>query len=57
MAIKGYRYDSSAAKSTVPGEIASDLAELGLTIDVGSVRKYLTEGRDLVPGNFNEDDR
>jgi hypothetical protein len=28
-----------------------------LTIDVGTVRKYLTEGRDLVPSNFNEDDR
>jgi hypothetical protein len=56
MAIKGYRYDPSAAKSTVPGEIASDLAELGLTIDVGTVRKYLTEGRDLVPSNFNKHD-
>ena len=54
MAIKGYRYDPSAGRSGVTAEIVSDLAELGLTIDEGTVRKFLKWGHKLVPSNINE---
>ena len=56
MAIKGYGYDPSAARSGVPGEIVTDLAEVGLEIDEGTVTKYLKWGRKLVPSNINEHD-
>jgi len=43
MAVKGYRYDPIAVKSPSPKEIADDLAELGISIDPDTVRKYLRE--------------
>jgi hypothetical protein len=49
MAIKGYTYDPSAAKSDAPGEIVEDLAECGLEIDPDTVRKYLKMGAELLP--------
>jgi hypothetical protein len=54
MAIKGYGYNPSASKSDVPGKIVSDFSELGLNIDVGTVRKFLAQGRDLVRISTNE---
>jgi hypothetical protein len=54
MAMKGYSYDPSTARSDVPGQIVSDLAELGLKIDEGTVRKFLKQGRDLVESNIIE---
>ena len=56
MAMEGYRYDPSAAKSDVPREIASDLHKLGLQMHVDTVLKYLKEGRDLLPSEINEHD-
>jgi hypothetical protein len=56
MAKGGYGYDPSAAKSEIPEQIVSDLAALGLAIDVGTVRKYLKEGRELLPSTNNEHD-
>lgn len=56
MAKSGYAYDQSAAKSHVPGEIVLDLDKLGLKIDVGTVRKYLKEGLDLLPSAISEHD-
>ena len=39
MAMAGYRYDPAAAKSSVPGEIADDLAKIdGLSLDDDTVR-------------------
>jgi hypothetical protein len=56
MAEAGYKYDPSAAKSDVPGKIVSDLLMLGLKIDVGTVRKYLEQGLELLPGDIYEHD-
>ena len=41
MAIKGYSYNVEAKRSAVPSEIAGDLAKLGMSIDVDTVRRYL----------------
>lgn len=43
MAIKGYSYKPTEAKSTIPSEIARDAEELGLSIDEKTVRKWLKE--------------
>lgn len=46
MAIKGYRHDPAALRSTASKEIADDLAELGITITDDTVRKYLKQAAD-----------
>jgi hypothetical protein len=49
MAIGGYRYDPESAKSSVPGEIAGDLANIeGLSLDDDTVRKYLNMAKKSV---------
>ena len=48
MAIKGYLYDPMALKSATLKEIVDDLAELGIAIDNGTVRKYLKEAANTV---------
>jgi len=53
LAVAGYGYDHRAARSSVPNEIASDLARLGIDLDEDTVRKKLREAadqyRDLLP--------
>lgn len=49
MAVAGYRYDPKEKKSDKVSEIASDLAKIGVPLDVDTVRKYLREGRELLP--------
>lgn len=49
MAVKGYSFDPSAKRSRTPQEICDDLALLGLTLDVKTIRKYLAEGTRLIP--------
>jgi hypothetical protein len=56
MAKAAYKYNPSAAKSDVPGKIVSDLNMLGLNINVGTVRKYLEEGLELLPSDIDEHD-
>ncbi|QDL39337.1 hypothetical protein [Rhodoferax sediminis] len=48
MAVKGYNYDSAAAKSRAPKEIADDLADLGIGVSDDTVRKYLKQATDTV---------
>ena len=48
MAIKGYRYNPSAAKSSTPKEIVEDLTSLGMNLSDDTVRKYLREAADSV---------
>ncbi len=51
MAMKGYTYDPSAAKSTAIKEIADDLNYLGMSITDDTVRKYLKQAAATVlPG-------
>lgn len=47
MAVGAYRYDPSAAKSSVPKEIADDLAQAGLSITDDTVRTYLKKAASL----------
>ena len=57
MAVKGYAYDPSATKSDKPQEIADDLANLGLDLDADTVRKYLRQGCELMPGGATSQKR
>jgi hypothetical protein len=49
MAVKGYTFNPTAARSTAVSEITSDLAELGLSISDDTVRKWLKEAAELLP--------
>lgn len=49
MAVKGYAFDPLAKRSDQISEIASDLAEAGVTVTDDTVRKYLREATDLLP--------
>jgi hypothetical protein len=57
MAVGGYRYDPKSNRSSTAKEIASDLALVGLQIDEDTVRKYLVEARELLPGDETGQDR
>ena len=43
MAVRGYGYDPSAARSPIPAEVSRELAALGLSMDDDTARKYLKE--------------
>ncbi len=51
MTIRGYSYDPKALKSPTATEIATDLTELGIGLDADTVRKYLREGAEFLPGS------
>lgn len=54
MAIRGYKFDPKASRSSVPREIADDVRSLGLEINDDTVRKWLHQASDLVePGSMN----
>lgn len=55
MAVAGYRYDPSARRSAVSAEIASDLAKLGIPLNDDTVRKWLQEGAEHLPGDDKKD--
>jgi len=57
IAIGGYGYDPKAPKSDKPREIAEDLAILGLHLDADTVRKFLRQGRELLPRGENSNQR
>lgn len=48
MAVKGYSYDPDASRSTLPKEVADDLAALGVGVSDDTVRKYLKEAAESV---------
>lgn len=48
MAIGGYTYNPEAARSSASTEIASDLAEHGISLDDDTVRKWLKEAAETV---------
>jgi hypothetical protein len=43
MAIRGYSYDPAAKKNTATKDIADDIALIGLSLDVDTVRKYVSD--------------
>jgi hypothetical protein len=54
MAVGGYGYDSAAARSEHPAEIANDLATSGVALDVDTVRKWLKQAAELLPPKQTE---
>ncbi|MBB3235800.1 hypothetical protein [Phyllobacterium endophyticum] len=50
MAIAGYRYEPKIGRNAATTEIADDLTKLGVSLDADTIRKYLNEGKDLLPG-------
>jgi len=46
MAVKGYGYDPRPARSPTAKEIASDLAELDISLDEDTIRSRLREAAD-----------
>ncbi|RWO00958.1 hypothetical protein [Mesorhizobium sp.] len=57
MAIKGYSFDPKSGRSTTAKEISGDLALIGLAMDEDTVRKYLAEAKQLLPGDQTDRDR
>lgn len=49
MATKKYRYDPSGARSDSVGRIRRDMDECGLSLDEGTILKYLRQGANLLP--------
>jgi hypothetical protein len=54
MALGGYGYDPTAARSAQPATIASDLAVNGVPLDVDTVRKWLRAAAQLLPPKEDE---
>lgn len=55
MAVAGYGYDPKAKRSPIPQQIADDLAERGMPMDVDTVRKWLREAAELLPSSPNDE--
>lgn len=49
MGVKKYRYDAAAARSATATNIADDMHNLGIDIDVDTVRKWLKEAAEELP--------
>jgi hypothetical protein len=49
LAMSGHGYDPSAQRSRIVSEIASDLHELGISLDEDTIRKHLKLGAELLP--------
>ncbi|WP_146346726.1 hypothetical protein [Falsiphaeobacter marinintestinus] len=52
LAVAGYRYDPRTTRSSIPKEIRNDLDQLGVNLDLNTIRKYLREGSDFLPSDF-----
>jgi hypothetical protein len=50
MARDSYNYDPKLNRSSVPQEIADDLTKHGISIDVDTVRKWLKQAAEFLPG-------
>lgn len=48
MAIRGYGYDPRAKRSETTSEILGDIVECGLSLDMGTVKKWLGAGAALI---------
>lgn len=54
MAVGWYGYDPLSAKNRQTKQIADDLEKLGLSLSEDTIRKYLAEGKELLPGPLSE---
>ena len=50
MARDSYNYDPKLNRSSVPQEISNDLAKHGISMDVDTVRKWLKQAAEFLPG-------
>lgn len=50
MARDSYKYDPKLNRSSVPQEMADDLAKHGIFLDVDTVRKWLKQAAEFLPG-------
>ena len=55
MAIDGYGFNPTEKKSPIPAEIVVHVEELGLAIDVDTVRKWLKEAASLLSREHSSD--
>lgn len=55
MAVDGYGYKIDSERSSIPAEIADALDQMGISLDPDTIRKYLTEGRDMLPNGFKQE--
>lgn len=51
MAVEGYRHDPALSRSRAVSEITSDIEKLGLSLSDDTVRKWLKEAAELLPGS------
>ena len=51
IAVGAYRFEPSARRSDTVSQIVDDMALAGVTIDAETVRKYLREAAQLLPGD------
>ncbi len=57
MAVVGYGHDPNAKRSSAVSEIADDLAGRGVALDADTVRKWLKEGAEYLPGEQPGEDK
>lgn len=57
MAVEQYGYEPSQSRNDAIGNIVSDLHSLGISLDPDTVRKWLKEAADLLPGDSGQMDR
>jgi hypothetical protein len=51
MAMAGYKYDPRSSRNPATSEIVDDLLRLGVGVDAETLRKFLREGVQLLPGD------
>ena len=52
LAIHGYTYNPKADRNSATKEIADDLERSGIALDVDTVRKWLKESAEELPGDW-----
>lgn len=55
MAMEGYKYNPASAKNLATKDIASDIAQVGLSLDVDTVRKYVSAAVKFASDNGKRD--
>lgn len=55
MAVDGYGYKIDSERSSIPKEIADALDQMGISLDLDTIRKYLKEARDILPKDFKQE--
>lgn len=54
LAMAGYKYNPQSKRSDAVPDIVGDLERLGIPLDAETIRKYLREGAEMLPGDVGE---